>query len=525
MPDPLLHLPCPRSAGAQRTRSPRAVRLVQAGRVGALLLGLCLALSMPALPALADAHEGPGRRGEQSEPGRQGEHSKHGEHNKQGALGERDRPGAHGDATTSRDERIEALEEQVRVLADELGRLRTEVAVPEEPQLKSAYGLGPAASKVYGVGRGVSLGGYGEVNYTAKDAGEDDRADALRGVIYLGYKFNERVLFNSEIEFEHGTTGNVSNDAGGGSASIELAAIDMFFTDQFNFRAGLLLTPMGFINEVHEPPFYYGVARPESEKKIIPSTWRNPGIGIFGALGESFDYRVYLMTGQNGSRFSDSGIRGSRQKGNRALANDLALVLRGDFRPQALPGLLVGGALYSGEMDQDRETNGIDLSGIDARLTMGEAHLEYRRGPFHARALFVRSKLSKAEEVNAAFGKTTLADVAANEMNPVDGFSTSYAIAEEMQGAYIEFAYDILPGLSGNREHALEPFLRFEQVDTQAKVPSGYVRNAAREYRVFTAGVHYYPHPNVSFKAEYRDLDPEEGELPNEISLGVGFAF
>lgn len=508
MPDPLQHLlPCARSAGAHRIRSRRAPRFGgTAWRAGALLLGLCLALP---LPALADQHGG---RDEQGRRDEQSEHERHSER------------GAHGDAPTP-SERIEALEAQVRVLADELGRLRTQVAVPEEPRLKSAYGLGPAASKVYGVSRGVSLGGYGEVNYTQKDAGEDDRADALRGVLYVGYKFNDRVLFNSEIEFEHGTTGNVNNDAGGGSASLELATIDLFFTERINFRSGLLLTPMGFINEVHEPPFYYGVSRPESEKRIIPSTWRNPGIGLFGALGERFDYRVYLMTGQNGSRFSDAGIRSSRQKGNRALANDLALVLRGDFRPRRLPGLLVGGALYSGEIDQDRKHANVDLSGVDARFTMGEAHLEYRRGPFHLRALFVRSELSKAKEVNAAFGKTTLTQLAEQRANPDPAFSTNYAIAEEMQGAYIELAYDVLPALSGNREHALEPFLRFEHLDTQSKVPAGFVRNPAREYRVFTAGVHYYPHPNVSFKMEYRDLDPEAGELPDELSLGVGFAF
>src|SRR3990172_1940719 len=126
------------------------------------------------------------------------------------------------DRLRARDDRIEELEREVDVLADELSRVRTQVAVPEEASLKSAYGLGPAASKIYGIERGLSIGGYAEAFYTNfvgdDDAGTDsvdgvsisdeklDRADFLRMVMYLGYKFNDSILFNSEIEFEHGST-------------------------------------------------------------------------------------------------------------------------------------------------------------------------------------------------------------------------------------------------------------------------------------------------------------------------------
>jgi hypothetical protein len=120
------------------------------------------------------------------------------------------------DAVRLRDDQIAELMRKVDVLTDEVATLRTQVVVPEEQELKSAYGFGPSASKIYGIERGLSLGGYGEANYINHFGGEEDRADALRTVIYLGYKFSDRILFNSEIEFEHATTESANN---GGEAA------------------------------------------------------------------------------------------------------------------------------------------------------------------------------------------------------------------------------------------------------------------------------------------------------------------
>ena len=108
------------------------------------------------------------------------------------------------------------------------------------------------------------------------------RSDFLRMVLYLGYKFNESILFNSEIEFEHGTTEGTSS-AGGGSVSVEFAALDFLWKEWANPRAGMLLLPMGFLNEIlgrpsHERPFLIlvvgypreGARVPEITKKTLP---------------------------------------------------------------------------------------------------------------------------------------------------------------------------------------------------------------------------------------------------------------
>jgi len=404
------------------------------------------------------------------------------------------------DRVRARDDRIQDLERKVGVLVDEISRLRTQVAVPDEPELKSRYGLGPAASKVYGVERGLSIGGYGEANYRNQLGSEGtDRADALRFVSYIGYKFTEKLIMNAEIEFEHGTTGSTPS-SGGGSASVEFMALDFLHSDKLNARAGLVLLPMGFINEVHEPPSFYGVFRPETEKRIIPTTWRELGVGIFGNLTEDLQYRAYVATGFNAAGFSSSGIRGGRQKGNRALAESLAFVGRMDWTPG--DDWLLGGSFYVGNSGQDQ--GGIP----DARLIMWDLHAQYDNGPWHARALFAMNHLDEAGSLSSALGT-----------------SSSSPVAEQMLGGYAEVAYDVWPLLFDREDKFLAPFVRLEYVDTQNQVPSGFSRNGLRRFWLTTAGLQYKPHPNVVLKAEYRYYDPQDGTIPQELSLGMGFAF
>ena len=190
---------------------------------------------------------------------------------------------------------LREIQRQIEALTLELEALRLGTDIVSRADT-TVLGFGPAASKVYGVQEGVSIGGYGEFIYEnfsgsredSSDSGKIDKADALRGIVYVGYKFDERFLFNSEIEFEHASTGQA------GSASLEFAYLDYRLTQSFGFRGGLLLSPMGLVNELHEPPIFLGAKRTETESRIIPTTWRENGLGIFGQAG-SFGYRFYLM--------------------------------------------------------------------------------------------------------------------------------------------------------------------------------------------------------------------------------------
>jgi hypothetical protein len=403
---------------------------------------------------------------------------------------------------------IAALKQKLDVVVDEVTRLRAEMGVPEEKPLESVYGLGPAASKVYNVTQGISIGGYAEAVYRNQvgDAVGDgeDLADFVRAILYLGYKFSDRIIFNTELEFEHASTSEE------GSVSVELATLDFLFRPELNLRAGLLLVPMGLVNEIHEPPFYYGTQRPEVERRIIPSTWRENGVGIFGDLGERFRYRVYVVNALDASGFSSFGLRGGRQKGSEALAEDLAVVARFDWN--LAQGLDIGASYYTGNSGQDqRFTQPMSMQTIKLPSTstnIWEVHAEYRRGAFHTRALYSEAHLGNAGDLSRAL------ELAGNR-----------PVAEKMIGGYGEVAFDFLQWLRPGTEQSLQGFFRFEYLDTQNDVPSGFMRDRGRPRRLFIPGIQYRPHPNVVLKLDYRNIDVFGGNAADEVSVGMGLVF
>lgn len=407
---------------------------------------------------------------------------------------------------------VSNLERKTNVLTEEVEKLRTELVVPEKTEYKSAYGLGPAASKVYQVGKGLSIGGYGEANYQARvdDQGgrnaatgtvnNPDNTDFERLVIYTGYKFTDSILFNSEIEFEHASTAN-NGSGSSGTVSVEMASLDFFIDPMVNVRAGMLLMPMGFINQIHEPPFYFGNNRPEVERRIIPSTWRENGVGLFGELLPGLTYTTYVVNGMNAKNFGADGIRSGRQSGGQALAEDLAYVGRLDYTPPMLPGVMVGGSAYVGNSGQNQLYNGRQL---DVATQLYEAHLQWKYRGLEFRTLGSWGHIGDAAALSVAKNTT---------------------IGEENYGWYSEVGYDILPHFLHDTTQYLAPFVRYERMDTVAKVPTGRVDDLTRDVEIYQVGLNYKPIPNVVIKADYRNFTQKSGASPDDFNLGVGFIF
>jgi hypothetical protein len=406
---------------------------------------------------------------------------------------------------------VTTLERKTNVLTEEVEKLRTELVVPEKVEYKSAYGLGPAASKVYQVGKGLSIGGYGEANYQARvnDQGghksdgtlpNSDNADLERLVIYTGYKFSDNILFNSEIEFEHGSTGN--NGSGStGTVSVEMAALDFFIDPLFNVRAGMVLMPMGFVNPIHEPPFFFGNNRPEVERRIIPSTWRENGLGLFGELLPGLSYTTYVVNGMNAKNFSADGIRSGRQSGGQALAEDLAYVGRLDYTPTQLPSITLGASAYVGHSGQNQLFNNQQ---INVATQLYEAHLQWKYHGLEFRTLGSWGHIDDAGLLSKANGKT---------------------IGAQNYGWYSEVGYDVMPHIFADTTHYLAPFFRYERMDTLAKVAAGYNDDLSKDLEIYQIGVNYKPIPNVVIKADYRNFKQKAGIAPDDFNLGVGFIF
>ena len=405
--------------------------------------------------------------------------------------------------------RIAELETQIEAITRDLEELTLGTAVVN-PSERGAFGMAPAAGKVYTINQGVSIGGYGEVLYQgyagAKEngdaSGKTAKLDAYRGIIYVGYKFNDKVLFNSEIEIEHGSTGLA------GSASLEFAYLDYKLTDNFGLRAGLLLVPVGITNEVHEPPVWLGTIRPRSEIKIIPATWRESGFGFFGET-DAFSYRAYLVNsldgiggGSAGSKgFSSSGLRGGRQKGSKAIAENFSAVGRVDYT--GTPGLMIGTSLYTGDQGHNSDLNGREVS---IGTTIWEGHIKYQGRGFDIQALTALASVDNADK-----------------LNEMKGLTGSGSVGEKMSGWYAQLGYDLL--FSSASEQALLPYVRYEAVNTQVDVPSGYSSSGSKDFNVTTIGLAWKPIGNTVLKTDYEIHSNASSSGINQFNVAIGWLF
>ena len=194
------------------------------------------------------------------------------------------------------------------------------------------------------VSGGVTVGGYGEVTYKEGEGSALGEIDVQRLVLLFGYSFNDKTQFVTEIELEHVN-----------EVFVEQAFLQHSFNEKINFRAGLMLVPMGIINEYHEPTTFNGVFRPSIDKSIVPTTWREVGAGLTGRFPNlSLNYQAYIFNGfisntTPNSNFlgGSNALRNGRQKGAKSVANSMNFSGKVDY--YGVRGLRLGLSGYYGE--------------------------------------------------------------------------------------------------------------------------------------------------------------------------------
>lgn len=375
---------------------------------------------------------------------------------------------------------VDELERRLNLVTEELQKLKNESAVAET-EYSSSFGMGPAASKIYKQNSGLSVGGYGEGHFTnhVSDKGSaTDTADMLRAILYVGYKFSDKIVLNTEIELEHAN-----------EVYVEMASLDFLLSDAINLRTGLLLTPVGISNELHEPTLFHGNDRPYVEREVIPTTWREMGVGAFGKLAENLEYKLYLMNGLDGADFTKKGLRGGRQKGSKAKGEDWAIV--GSLSYEPVLGLNLGGSVYLGDSGQKQV---VDANGdaADVFTEIYELHGQYKAKGLELKALATTVKIDDSELIGAD-------------------------VPEEVRGYYGEVAYDVLPLLVKGTSQYLAPFVRYEEVDYKGN---------DEDLDLYVTGLTYKPIPNVVLKADYRNFNKKYGAAKaDEVNFGFGYIF
>lgn len=403
-------------------------------------------------------------------------------------------------ATSEQDRKIE-------ILSQEIEKLKAGKDLFPEAKEKGRYGYGPAASKVYEINQGVSIGGYGEFlyqrfarqNQAGNAANRNDEFDALRTVFYFGYKFNDWIVFNSEIEVEHAGRTVASSTTYAPEVYAEFASVDFLLHPLLNVKAGLLLLPMGVYNEMHEAPTFLATTRPLTEQRIIPTTWRENGAGIFGQAGD-FAYKLYGVTSMDAKNtaspnngFSSSGLRNGRQAGSKAIANEFSGVARLDYL--GIAGTTLGASAYWGKSGQ--------ADAHEHETTIADLHADVRFKGAYFRTVFAWSKITGADRLTSA--------------------TTGLGVADQLYGAYAEIGYDILRLLETT--HELYPHIRFEKLDTQYKVANGARFDAQQEQNILTFGLAYKPIRQIIAKVDYSLFSNKADTGVNQLNFALGYLF
>lgn len=319
------------------------------------------------------------------------------------------------------------------------------------------------------ISEGVSIGGYAQIDYNEPDGAAPGKLDVHRLVMFLGYKFNEKVSFMSEIEYEH-----VSE------LYVEQAYLKYKANENFNVLAGLMLVPMGIINEFHEPTTFYGVERPNVDNYIVPTTWREIGVGFSGKIDNaSLKYQAYLFNGFKsyaagvGILRGTDGFRKGRQKGAESIVNSPNLSAKLDY--YGITGLRLGLSGYFGKTQTDNtaiegSTVGISMIGLDAR---------YKYNNLELRGQYIHTNLTDTEDYNLLTGKD---------------------LGSKMYGLYGEVAYSF--NLKGVEQ--LTPFLRYEKHNTHADTAGVLVANDAFDRDEIIFGLNYKVANGAAFKIDYQ---------------------
>lgn len=366
----------------------------------------------------------------------------------------------------------------------------------------------------------VSLWGYGELYYarpTSKP--QDTRADLARAVFGLGYQFNDTTRFNSEYEVEHA----VSSAGDVGEFEVEQFYVDHRINPSLSARAGLFLIPAGLLNENHEPTNFYGVTRNFVETLIIPSTWREGGVSLYGETESGLSWNTGLTTGLDLSKWDfnpetplytsalelqNNGaapMQATHQELALAKAQKLSGYLALNYR--GVPGLTIGGTVFGGGAASATPYTG------SQKAYLYEGHVRYQPSRWDLSALYARGGFTNTAQANAQFPGAS---------NPLPA---------SFYGWYAQAAYNFDVG-----GYRLAPFARYEKYDMGARyeglapgfsgTPVGTTPGGAfpsPRDTVYTLGANFYLNPNVVFKFDVQRFKTNNDF--NRVDLGLGLAF
>lgn len=350
------------------------------------------------------------------------------------------------------------------------------------------------------------MAAYGEVHFNqpfGSNTRNNGMLDVHRQVLLFGYRFNKKTSFITEIEIEHIK-----------EVYLEQAFLNHEIKPWLNFQAGLMLIPMGIVNEYHEPTVFNGVERPVIDNVLVPTTWREIGAGFAGNLTNiGLRYQLYAVNGPlgydgEGQLNGAKPIRGARQKGSQVTMShpDFA----GKLTYFGVKGLDIGLAAYIGQTESslfnnlsldsthlvaqaDSSSVGVQMVGLDFR---------YQLKKFQARGQWIMLNLTNTNQYNGLVGSN---------------------LGTSAYGYYLEAGYDVSSWFK--LKQRLVPFVRYSSYNTHASVNEGQGVNAAFQNDIVTTGLSYFLTNSMVLKADYQRIEDGNNKVRNTVNAGLGYWF
>ena len=421
---------------------------------------------------------------------------------------------------------IAELQKQIQALQEEVSRLKTTTATMATNMPAARASTDPETNDLLGESffksKGLTIGFYGESKYRFPEAGADT-FDAHRYVLTPSYEIADWLIFNSELELEHG---GVDDGSGRGSrfdGEIELEQfyVDILINEHFNVRSlGIDLVPVGRINTTHEPTTFYSTERPELYREIIPTTWMEPSMSVFGKITDTLDYRVMVSAGledytsanpTSGGVTATGGMRSARPRMRQADESKLAYT--GRLHYNGIRGLDASTSVYHSQSEGfNQQDVAMTLWDIEALYRVPGTGLELRGD-------FAYWFIDNPENL-----------IANNNVSLTDD------VGDAMYGWYVEAAYHLWPecwseGRGANMDFV--PFVRFSQIVTQTGLSGGATElsNGTANRDFLTFGAAWFLNPHFVVKGDYRmNLDSSSvsatsGASQDYFQIGVGMFF
>lgn len=385
----------------------------------------------------------------------------------------------------------------------------------------------------------LTVGGYGEATYeynffsdawnrykTPENFKNDhhSRVDLPHVVLYLGYDFGKGWSLGTEIEFEHGgveAAVEMEDDEGGeyeseiergGEVALEQFWLQKSFSKALNLRAGHIIVPVGGTNRAHEPNQFFGVFRPAGDNTIIPCTWHETGLSLWGRIGD-WRYEALVVPGLNSDQFGRENWvgTGSASPYEFKIANALAGAARIDN--YSVPGLRMGisgyiGNTFSNTLSHPNE----QWDDVKGTLAIGAFDFTYNAHNIIARGGVIYGHLSNSDRITAY-----------NKKLRNDSPSPKTNVASHALSIGVEAGYNIFAPLKVDKQK-MYVFGRYDYYDSMERTTGGILKYDWCGRTRLAAGINYYPINQIIAKAEY-SIGLMRKPYNNEPSISIGIAY